>query len=62
MYEKLLEKLEKAAEKYADHLEVRIETGTPEEIDSAIRTVGYIVAAVERVDRLHRENGKGGEA
>ena len=62
MYENLKAKIEKAAERYVDRVEVRIKEAEKlsgkdlgeacEGIDSAVRSFGFMTAVLEKVDRL----------
>lgn len=62
MYEKLRAKIENAAEAYADLLLTRIKEAeklsgidlgkTCESIDTAVRSFGFVIAVLEKTDRL----------
>lgn len=69
MSEKLREKIEKAAEYYADLLITRIEIANQEpsnteyviKIDEAMRMLSYMAVTLEKINRLDRGNDTDGQ-
>ncbi len=69
MSEKLREKIEKAAEDYADLLITRIEIANQEpsntkylvKIDEAMRMLSYMAVTLEKINRLNRGNDADGQ-